>query len=147
MAMYNSAVHAYNKINLNVESKEKLLIMAYEHAIKFLEKSKIEQNRKNFYESFQYIMKSKKIIRELQNSLNMEIKEISLPLFRLYDYMDYRLNQVNVGLGVMEPVDEVIELLKGLKEAWVEAIKKELAKKQQSEQKVSINKTSEGISI
>jgi len=127
--MYDSGVQAYNKMNLNVVSKEKLLIMAYEHAIKFLKMAIAEQKKRKFYESFQFVLKSKKIIRELQNSLNMEIEEISMPLFRLYEYMDYRLNQVNVGLGVLNPINEVLELLGGMKETWVEAIKKEMEKK------------------
>lgn len=127
--MYDTGVQAYNKVKLNVESKEKLLIMAYDHAIKFLKQSKREQMQKKFYESFQLVLKAKKIIRELQNSLNMEIEEISMPLFRLYDYMNLRLNQINVGLGVMQPVDEVVELLDGLRQAWIEGIKKEMESK------------------
>ncbi len=123
--MVDTGIQAYNNMKLNVVSKEKLLIMAYEHAIKFLKLARLEQQKKKFYESFQYVLKAKRIIRELQNSLNMEIEDISIPLFRLYDYMNYRLNQVNVGLNLMQPIDEVVDLLVGIKDAWDQALTQE----------------------
>lgn len=140
---HEAGLVAYNNIKLNVVAKDKLLVMAYEHAIRFLKLSKLEQEKKNFYESFQLVLKSKKIIRELQNSLNMDIAEISVPLFRLYDYMNYKLNQVNVGLNVLQPIDEVIELLEGIKSAWEEALKKEAeTKKSFCQPSPSLNSTS-----
>jgi len=55
---HEAGIEAYNNIKLNVVAKDKLLVMAYEHAIRFLKLAKVEQGKKNHYESFQLVLKS-----------------------------------------------------------------------------------------
>ena len=72
------------------------------------------------------------------SSLNMDVGEIALNLFRLYEYMHYRLVEANVRKDI-EPIDEVLGLFQGLKEAWEEAIKK-----LREEKKAEVAQTAKG---
>jgi len=55
-------------------------------------------------------------IIELMSSLNFEYEEISLGLFRLYQYCQDKIRQGEFN--------EAVHILEGLREAWVESLKR-----------------------
>ena len=86
-----------------------------------------------------HLSKSGSIIDALKMSLDMEVGgEISDNLFALYEYMNNRILDANLE-NTVEPVDEVINLMKEIKSAWdaipVEA--REQAFTQMEERKVA----------
>jgi flagellar protein FliS len=76
----NYALNKYKKISINTATKEEILLMLYESAIKNCKKA-IESIKKNeILQKSQYIGKLQDIIIELNNSLDHKIgKEIVDP--------------------------------------------------------------------
>ena len=69
-------------------------------------------------------VKASKGLVELMSALNFEIEEVSLGLFRLYQYCQDKIKQ--------EEYDETIPILEGLRDAWIDSLKRE--KKRPAEQ-------------
>ncbi|GEM_PF-964043 len=101
-------------------TQDKLLIMMYEGAINFLKRTENIDFEKDIEVRSYNTKKAIAIITELQCTLNMDYKEISEPLFALYDYMRNRLLEANMK-QVKEPVLEVIGMLSELKTSFLTA--------------------------
>jgi len=121
-------------------SPGKLVILLYEGAIRFLRRLDGLEYSKNIELKNHNINKAYAIISELQSSLNMDYKEISEPLFSLYNYMSSKLVEANIRNNP-EGVQDVIHLLNELKEAWVK-----INQEQHSEAIESIKSVSEEYS-
>lgn len=114
----------YKQVIVNSSTREDLIIMAYDGAIKFLNNSLENFSKKDLEKINNYILKAHAIISELMISLNFdEGGDIATNLFRIYEYMNYRLNLANIKKDA-EPVKEIIELLRILREAWIIAREK-----------------------
>lgn len=121
--MYNNssnAFAAYQENSVLTASKEKLLLMLYDGAIKFLRFARISVNENNIESTNNYLTKTQRIITELMCTLNMDI-EISKSLFSLYEYMNYRLVQANIKKD-NTMIDEVLEMLTDLRNTWEKAM-------------------------
>lgn len=68
------------------------------------------------------IVKAQNIIRELRDSLDMDVQEIAPQLRSLYSYMLKRLIDATVSKKT-EPVQEVLRMFESLRETW-EKVKK-----------------------
>lgn len=67
--------------------------------------------------------KAGKGLVELISTLNFDYPDVSLGLFRLYQYCQDKIRE--------EKYDEVISILEGLRNAWIETLKKEMIVKQE----------------
>ncbi len=114
---------AASKANVYLENKIKtaspveLVIIAYEGAIMFLETAKELYQQKNYLSAGASVVKAQKVIQELRNALDMDIKEISGDLFTLYRFMDKQLLKAHRKHDVAV-IEEVVKMLSGLKESW-----------------------------
>lgn len=119
---YAKQAEQYKKNQIETASPEEILIMLYEGAIRFLLLSKKAVNEKNLEKSNANLIKAQQIIREFMNSLDMEIGgEMAVNLYRLYEYLHYRLVQANIKKDIAM-IDEVLDHLRSLKATWEEAI-------------------------
>lgn len=119
----NPYLNQYKQNAVLTASPEMILIMLYDGAINFLLRAKIAIDEKNIENTHLYITKTQKIIREFMDSLDMETGgDVAQNLYRLYDYLHYRLVQANIKKDTAM-VDEVLEHLRSLKKTWEEAIK------------------------
>jgi flagellar protein FliS len=113
----------YQESTLETASQGKLLLMLYDGAIRFLTQASAALEAKNWQESHNFILKAEDVITELMACLRMEAGgEIAFNLYRLYEYMNWRLIQANIKRD-QAMVLEVQSRLRELREAWVEAIK------------------------
>lgn len=121
MASPNMAGYqAYQRNKYETASPHRLTLMLYNGAIQFALKGKGFIQEGNISETNRYIQKTQDIIYELLSSLNLkEGGEIAHNLRRLYLYMIDRLIEANIKKQASS-VDEVVELLAELKEAWEE---------------------------
>ena len=121
--MVTNPYHQYQEANLETASQGKLLLMLYDGAIRFLMTSQLALEQQRWTDAHQANMRAQDIVNELMMSLNMEAGgDIANNLFRLYDYMNWRLVQANVKRDAAG-LKEVVSLLRDLREAWVEAVK------------------------
>lgn len=101
-------------------SQEKLLSMMYEGAINFLRRIESIDFERDIETRNYNIKKASAIISELQCTLNMDYKEISEPLYALYDYMRNRLLEANLHQK-KEYIAEVIGMLNELRFSFATA--------------------------
>jgi len=119
----NPYVDQYKKNSILTAAPETILIMLYDGAINFLLRAKIAIDEKNIEAAHINISKTQKIIREFMDTLDMETGgDMAQNLYRLYEYLHYRLVQANIKKD-NDMIDEVLKHLRSLKQTWEEAIK------------------------
>ena len=129
---------AYKKTSIHTASKEQILIMLYQAAIKNCKKAieSIEEN--NIAKKGEFIGKLQDVVIELNNSLDLEVGgDVAKELSSLYDYMLFASTQANIKID-KEPLEGVLKVLNTLYEGWTEAIKslrKDAAQKAVEQQK------------
>jgi len=120
---YAKTADTYKTQQIQTASREEILVMLYEGAIRFLNKAKEGQAEGNIEKSHTNIMKCQRILTEFMNTLDIEAGgEVAQNLLSLYEYMHRRLVQANVK---RDPVilEEVLGHLRQLKATWEKAIK------------------------
>jgi flagellar protein FliS len=126
MSAYNpylKKAEQYKQNQVETATPQEILIMLYDGAIRFLVLARKGMEEQNLEKSHKYLLKAQNIILEFMNSLDMEIGgEMALNLYRLYEYLHYRLVQANIKKDVAM-IDEVLDHLRNLKATWEEAIR------------------------
>lgn len=114
---------AYKKTSVNTASKEQVLLMLYQAAIKNCKKAMEAIDQKKIAAKGEYIGKLQDIVIELNNSLDFEIGgDIARELSSLYDYILFSSTQANIKID-KEPLEGCLNVLNTLYEGWSEAIK------------------------
>ncbi len=115
---------AYKRNNVATATPLGLIIMLYDGLAVNLARAERSLALATAAESARYLKKAQDIICELMSSLDFEKGgEIARNLFRVYEYMNYRLIQANLRRDP-SVVAEVRGLVLQLKEAWEEAERK-----------------------
>ncbi len=118
----NGYVNQYQQNQIATASREQILLMLYDGAIRFSQQAKMAIDDNDMAVKGKYIGKTMAIISELIRSLDHEIGgDIAKDLDALYGYMLKELSNANVK-NDKKPIEVVITLLKDLRETWAEAI-------------------------
>jgi flagellar secretion chaperone FliS len=113
----------YKKTSVETASKEQILLMLYQAAIKNCKKAIEAIEAKNLAKKGEYIGKMQDIIVELSNSLDFEVGgEVAKELSSLYDYILYSSTQANIKID-KAPLEGCLKVLNTLYDGWSEAIK------------------------
>ena len=129
MANAYDFARVYRTQSVLTNSPGHLVLMLYDGALRFLDQAKDalaepEGSARRIERINNNIIKAQNIIAELQATLNMEVGEHSRHLHRLYDYYLSRLFEANLKKTV-EPVDEVMRLVRVLRDGWAEMLRQE----------------------
>jgi len=111
----------YREMEILTSPPEKLILLLYDEAIKCLDQAKTKIKDKDVEESNRLLLKTQRIIRELMCSLNLKMGEIATRWYSLYEYIYERLIQANLEKN-LEIIEEVLSLIKPLREAWAKAM-------------------------
>ncbi|RPI60435.1 MAG: flagellar export chaperone FliS [Dehalococcoidia bacterium] len=123
---------AYQTANIDTADQGKLILIAYDVAIKhcrlaleiFADRTKAEERTKHLF-------KVQDAVAELMGALRLDVGDIAKNLYRLYEYMNWRL--VNAGIKQKpEHVQEVLGYLTDLRGAWKDAVESIKAQKKVS---------------
>ncbi|APG27363.1 flagellar export chaperone FliS [Syntrophotalea acetylenivorans] len=128
----NAYMNNYHHNQIDTASREQILIMLYDGAIRFTRQAinAIETGDQNG--KTHGIQKAMAIISEFRNTLDHNIGgEIAANLDALYEFMISSLTQANLK-NDLEPLQVVDNLLSDLRETWNEAI--QIARKEQRAQ-------------
>ena len=120
--MYGRNLKAYKKTNLEAElsvaDPHRVIQMKYEGLIERLSQAKGAIMRHDYEYKADRISKAVGIINGLQSALdNRSNPELGQRMFALYDYMKELLTKASVSLDTA-PIDEVINLILPIKQAW-----------------------------
>ncbi|EAK9993309.1 flagellar export chaperone FliS [Campylobacter lari] len=123
--MVNNAVYnAYSQSQAGVESQEKLIEMLYGGILRFASRIKIAIQNENIEERVYYVKRASAIFVELINCLDYEKGgDVAHYLSGLYTRELQLLSLANIENNEAR-VDEVINVVKGLLEAWREVHQK-----------------------
>jgi flagellar protein FliS len=114
---------AYKKTSVETASKEQILLMLYQAAIKNCKKAMEAIDQKNLAKKGEYIGKMQDIVVELSNSLDFEVGgDVAKELASLYDYILYSSTQANIKIEKSH-LEGCLKVLNTLYEGWAEAIK------------------------
>lgn len=117
--MNPNAANEYLKAKIFTATPEQLQLMLFDGAVKFAEKAKIALNEKNFEQSYHNLSKAEKILLELNCSLKPKVApELCKNLSAIYTFCYRKLIEANTTRSI-EPIDEVLNLLKFQRETWV----------------------------
>jgi flagellar protein FliS len=114
---------AYKKTSVETASKEQILLMLYQAAIKNCKKAIEAIEQKNIAKKGEYIGKMQDIVVELSNSLDFEVGgDVAKELSSLYDYILYSSTQANIKIEKSH-LEGCLKVLNTLYDGWTEAIK------------------------
>jgi flagellar protein FliS len=134
----------YQKMQVTTVDRLKLVVMLYEGAISYLKTATQYLEKNDLAGKGMYIAKAQDIIDELNNSLNMKDGgEIAVNLRKIYNFLYFYLVKANLSKN-RKMLDEVINILSSLKEAWEQINISETAAEQpntlpQPEQKLDMS--------
>jgi flagellar protein FliS len=119
----NYGLGAYKKTSIHTASKEQVLLMLYQAAIKNCKKAMIAIDNNKIAEKGECIGKMQDIVIELNNSLDFEVGgKIAQELSSLYDYIVFASSQANIKIE-KEPLQGCLNVLNTLYSGWSDAIK------------------------
>lgn len=119
-----SAAQKYKQTSVQSASKEKILLMLYEGAIRFIKQAMVAIDKKDIADRGMNIGRAFDIINELNNTLNHEAGgEIASNLEQLYMFISEQLTKAN-ATGQKKPLEDALKVLETLYSGWVEAIEK-----------------------
>lgn len=114
---------AYKKTSVNTASKEQILLMLYQAAIRNCKRAIEAIEEKKIAAKGEFIGKLQDIVIELNNSLDFEVgKDIAKELSGLYDYILFASTQANIKMDP-KPLEGCLQVLETLYNGWNEAIK------------------------
>ena len=127
--MYNNNyVNKYKQNTVTTASREDIMVMLFDGVVKFVKKSKIALENKDYGELHINITKAQNILVEFIDTLDFSANfEIATNLRRLYEYNINLLTRANLKRD-MDAMDEALGLLTGLRDTWRKAV--EIAKKE-----------------
>ncbi len=125
-----NAFQKYKTTSVQSASREKLLLMMYEGAIRFTKQAITALEQKQIAEKGIAIGRAYDVIMELNNTLDHKVGgEISKNLEQLYMFMTEQLTQANIKNNV-EHLHNVVRILETLYDGWKQAV--EQLKKQET---------------
>lgn len=120
----HTSMNSYRATQVQTASPGDLLIMLYDGAIRFINQGLACIEKKDHEGAHNAIVRAEKIITELMVTLDLEKGgEIAKNLHSLYCFMKLELVSGNLKKS-SEPLENVRELIKGLRDTWIQVIKK-----------------------
>lgn len=126
----SSPYQKYKQTQVVSASREKLLLLMYEGAIKFTKRAITAAEEKNVSDRCVAIGRAYDIVTELNNTLDHKVGgEIAKNLEQLYMFITEQFTKANIN-GTVEPLQNALKILETLYDGWVQAV--ERVKKEES---------------
>lgn len=114
----------YKQTSIQSASREKLLLMMYEGAIKFTKLAIKAAEEKKVADRCMNIGRAFDIVLELNNTLDHKVGgELAARLEQLYMFITEQYTKANIS-GDPEPLRASLKILENLYEGWKQAIEK-----------------------
>jgi flagellar secretion chaperone FliS len=119
-----NAYQKYKQTAVQSASREKILLMLYEGAIRFMRQALQAIEKKDIAGRGMNIGRAFDIVNELNNTLNHEVGgDISKNLEQLYMFVTEQLTKAN-ATGDAKPLSDALGVMETLHSGWVQAIEK-----------------------
>ena len=118
--MYQNGYNIYKNNSINYASKEQLLLMLVDGAVKFAKIGRQAIIDKEIEKAHNNLTKTQDIFIELMVSLDVSKAEWTAPLFDIYGFIKDKLMEANIKKNA-EIMDEVIPLIESVNKLWHDA--------------------------
>lgn len=119
----NNAYNAYKSNSVNYASREQLLLMLLDGAVKFSKIGRQAIIDKEIQKAHENIVKTQNIYYELMTTLDVnQGGEWAKTLMRVYEFIIDKLRQANLKKDI-EFMNEVIPLIEDVRNTWDQAYK------------------------
>lgn len=121
--MYSNGYNAYKNNSVNYASKEQLLLMLLDGAVKFSKIGRQAIVEKDIKRAHDSITRTQEIFTELRVSLDQNVGEWAVQMFNVYGFINEKLFEANIKKDE-KIMDEVIPLIEEVRDIWYAAEKK-----------------------
>ena len=118
----NNALNAYKNNSVNHASKEQLLLMLVDGAVRFAKVSRQAMEDKDIKKCHENIIKTQNIFTELMISIDQNAGEWAVQMYKLYSFIKEKLVESNIKKD-MKLMDETMLLIEEVRDIWYEADK------------------------
>ena len=132
-----SPLDVYKKNQIQTAPPERLVLMLYDGAIKFITKAIEAIEAKNIEAANNNLLRAQGIMSALMVGVNFEAGKVAEGFYALYDYMYRRLIHANIRKD-KEAAEEVLNMVRELRDSWVEMLKANKVSKRPSFGEVTI---------
>ena len=119
MSAYATAQQTYRESSVLTASPEQLVVMLYDGANRFLVQAAAAIRIGDREATHNRLRRAEAIIEELHGTLDMSQGEVAQRLASIYVFCRRLLNEARIERNAQK-VDQVAELLAGLREAWAQ---------------------------
>ena len=120
--MHPNAYGVYKNNSVNFASKEQMLLMLLDGAVKFAKRGKLAIQEKDIKMAHNSITRTQDIFTELKVTLDPNAGDWAKQMFNVYSFINDRLLQANIKKDEAI-MDEVIPLIEEVRNIWNEAYK------------------------
>lgn len=121
--MYPNAYNVYKNNSVNYASKDQLLLMLVDGAVKFAKISRQAIIDKDIKKAHTNLMNTQEIFIELMVSLDMEKAEWTNDLMQIYAFIKDKLVEANMKKDI-KIMDEILPLIEEVRDLWYETDKR-----------------------
>ncbi|MGL6108262.1 flagellar export chaperone FliS [Romboutsia sp.] len=114
--------NTYKQNSVNTSSKEQLLLMLVDGAVKYTKIARLAIEKKDVQRAHQELVRVQDIFSELMVALDTNTG-FANDLFNLYDFIKNKLVEANMKKDV-NIIDEVLPLIEEVRDMWYEVSKK-----------------------
>ncbi len=121
--MKNAYTQKYKATSIQSASREKLLLMMYEGAIKFVKLAITAVEKKDIASRGENIGRAFDIVLELNNTLDHKVGdgELAKQLEQLYMFITDQFTKANINNDA-KPLQEALKILETLYQGWKQAV-------------------------
>lgn len=121
--MYTKGYNIYKDNSVNFASKEQLLLMLVDGAVKYAKRAEIAIEKKDVKLAHESLVRTQDIFIELMSTLNRDAGEWAVQLFKVYDFINNKLIEVNIKKD-LSLLREIVPLIQEVRDIWYEAYEK-----------------------
>ncbi|CEQ18231.1 flagellar export chaperone FliS [Paeniclostridium sordellii] len=115
--------NAYKQNSVNTASKEKLLIMLVDGAVKYTKIARMAILEKNIEKAHKELTRVQDIFLELMITMDKDSNKFMKDLYNVYDFIKSQLAMANIKKDV-KIIDNVLPLIEEIRDMWYEVDKK-----------------------
>lgn len=126
--MYNNGFNTYKNNSVNFASKEQLLLMLLDGAVKFTKRGRLAIVDKDIQLAHNSLSRVQDIFTELRVTLDTNAGDWAKQIFNVYGFINEKLYEANIKKDE-KIIDEVLPLIEEVREIWNEAYKISIAQR------------------
>ena len=116
----NNAFNVYKNNSVNYASKDQLLLMLVDGAVKFSKMAREGLENRDINKSHENLVKTQDIFTELMVSIDQNAGDWAKDMYKVYDFIKVSLFKINMKKD-LQAMDEIIPVIISVRDTWHEA--------------------------